>query len=392
MRVAFLTTHPIQYQTGWFRAMSEDPRLDLDILYCHNPTPQEQGSAGFGVPFTWDVPLFDGYRYRFLRNVSREPSTGTFFGLDTPELRRLIQNRRYDAVITNGWHYKSAWQAIVACWQAGIPILVRSDSHLCTARGRLKRTLKSLPYRSFISRLDGCLAVGQWSLNYFLHYGAQRSRIHIVPHVVSSAFESESSRLAARRREFREHWALGSADVVFLFAAKFTEEKRPLDFVRAVEFAARRNPRVAGLMVGDGPLRRTCEAVVCESGTPVRFTGFLNQSETVRAYMAADALVLPSHAETWGLVVNEAMTCGQPALVSDRVGCGPDLVQNGQTGFVFPFGDVEALSSLMLDLASCPGRLTSMGENARRKMLHYSIPAAVDAIVSALTLTVHSRQ
>ena len=82
-----------------------------------------------------------------------------------------------------------------------------------------------------------------------------------------------------------------------------------------------------------------------EHTLPVSFAGFLNQGEIPAAYAACDALVLPSdYGETWGLVVNEAMACGVPAVVSDAVGCGPDLVEEGQTGMIFPLGDIPALA------------------------------------------------
>src|SRR5215210_6829566 len=111
-RVAFVTSHPIQYHSGWFKAMASHPRFELEVLYCHNPAPGEHADAGFGVPFTWDVPLLDGYEYRFLKNVSNAPSVARFGGLDTPELGDLIRKNRYDAVVINGWHYKSAWQGM----------------------------------------------------------------------------------------------------------------------------------------------------------------------------------------------------------------------------------------------------------------------------------------
>ena len=99
---------------------------------------------------------------------------------------------------------------------------------------------------------------------------------------------------------------------------------------------------VQGLMVGDGPLRGVCEDFVRVNRAPIRFAGFLNQSQIVEAYVAADVLVLPSDGgETWGLVVNEAMACKRPCIVSDHVGCGPDLVAVGETGVIFPLGDVD---------------------------------------------------
>ena len=74
------------------------------------------------------------------------------------------------------------------------------------------------------------------------------------------------------------------------------------------------------------------------------FAGFQNQSELGRYYSAADCLILPSLTETWGLVVNEALQFGIPAIVSDKVGCHPDLIVEGKTGFVFPAGDDQRLA------------------------------------------------
>ena len=391
MRVAFLTSHPIQYHAGWFRALARESALELQVLYCQDSTPQDQANAGFGVPFAWDLPLLDGYDYRFLTNVATRPSTRTFSGLDTPELRSVIQQDRYDAVVINGWHYKSAWQGIRACWRSDVPVLVRSDSHLMTARHPVKKVLKAAPYRWFVPRLDACLAVGQWSSDYFLHYGARSDRVFVVPHAVDPSFESDSLSLAPRRTEFRERWGLKPHETVFLFAGKFIDKKRPLDFVRAIQRARERHPEIAGLMVGDGPLRASCERLAQKSNLPIRFAGFLNQSEIVHAYVAADALVLPSDGgETWGVVVNEAMSCGRACLVSDRVGSGPDLVVPGTTGFVFPLDDVEALSARMIDCASRPDQLLAMGASARKRISEYSVPAAVRRLTDAVSVVLAS--
>jgi glycosyltransferase involved in cell wall biosynthesis len=119
-------------------------------------------------------------------------------------------------------------------------------------------------------------------------------------------------------------------------------------------------------MVGDGPMRAECECAVREERVPVRFAGFLNQRAVAQAYVAADALVVPTSEETWGLVVNEAMSCGRGVLVSDGVGCAPDLVEPGSTGFVFPVGDVEALARMMMECASDRRAFQTLGANAKR--------------------------
>ena len=385
-RLAILTTHPIQYQAPWFRALAARRDLDIKVFFCHEATPKEQAAAGFGVEFAWDMPLLDGYPYQFLENVATRPNLGTFAGLDTPEVKNVIARKEYDAWLLCGWNYKSAWQAMRGCWQTGTPVMVRGDSNLHTPRHLLKRMLKWPVYRWLMPRFDACLAVGKWSEEYYLHYGVRRERVFFVPHTIDhSYFAQESRRLIPQRCELRKGWGLDNEAVVFLFAGKFIEKKRPMDFVRAVERAIRNRANVAGLMVGDGPLRQECENYVRLHKVPVCFTGFLNQSQIVRSYTAADALVLPSDGgETWGLVVNEAMSCGLPAILSDRVGSGPDLVKHGKTGAIFPLGDIRALAEVMAMYAKNFSSLKENGYNARQHIEGYSIRAAADNTVAAV--------
>lgn len=383
-KLAILATHPIQYQAPWFRAMAADPRLDLHVFYGHSATAADQANAGFGVKFEWDVPLLEGYRYSFLRNVAASPSVAAFSGIDTPEISGLIRQGSYDAVLVNGWNHKSSWQAIVGCWRSHTKVMVRGDSHLRTFRSGLKKMVKALPYRAFVSRLDACLAVGSWSREYYLHYGARPDRVFVVPHVVNESWLcAEAARLQPVRAALRREWGLEDRSTVFVFAGKLIAEKRVGDFIRALQRAANSGANVQGLIVGDGPLRADCESLGREGGV-VKFAGFLNQSEIAKAYVAADALVLPSEGETWGMVVNEAMWCGKPCIVSDQVGCGPDLVQPGKTGAAFPLGDVDTLARLMAEFAGNGALLTAMGVCCRQLIRRWSLQTAADGVVAAL--------
>jgi glycosyltransferase involved in cell wall biosynthesis len=323
------------------------PGLEINVFFGHRATPQEQAAAGFGVQFDWDIPLLEGYPHQFLNNVAKNPGLGSFSGIDTPEIKNIIERESYDAWLVCGWHFKGAWQAMRACRRTGTPLMVRGDSHLNTPRHRLKKALKWPFYHWFIPGLDACLAVGKWSTEYYLYYGARPDRVFLVPHTVDDDyFARESARLLPGRSQLRRCWDFDDQAVVFLFAGKFTEKKRPMDFVEAVARAARRDHRIRGLMVGDGPLRAACEEFVMRNNAPIRFAGFLNQSQIISAYVAADALVLPS-AETWGMVVNEAMSCGRPCILSDQVGAGPDMLTQDETGAIFPLGDPEALAKLL---------------------------------------------
>jgi glycosyltransferase involved in cell wall biosynthesis len=386
-----VATHPVQYQAPWYRALAALPGMQLEVLFGHEASQKDQADAGFGVPFNWDTPLLDGYPHRFLRNVASHPGLDRFGGIDTPEIASLIARSSYDAVIISGWHFKAAWQTMLACWRTGTPVMIRSDSHLYTGRSAVKRAIKAAAYRCWIPRLNGCLSVGTWSAEYFRRYGAAESRIFFVPHALDEQqFSTGLDHREPRRLEFRDKWRLDREATVYLFAGKFIPKKRPLDFIRAVALAARTGRNVQGLMVGDGPMLKECESVVEELGAPVLFTGFLNQSQIVDGYIASDALVLASDGgETWGLVAQEAMFCRRPCIVSDKVGCGPDLVTPGVTGDSFACGNVAALAEL-LAAYSQPDRLAAMGLAARERVSRYSIRTAVDGVLRALATVTSS--
>lgn len=380
---AYVITHPIQYYTPVLQHLAQAAPGQVDVLYCSGELESSHSRAGFGVEYRWDVPLLDGYRYRFLKNRAADPSTSSFWGLDNPELSRIIAGRAYSAVVVNGWHFKSAWRAIFACWAHRIPVLIRSDSHLRSA-GTLRKSAKWPLYRSFIPRLDGCLAAGSWSREYFENYGAKQHHIFTVPHCIDNRrFAQQTDLLRARREELRRQWNIPAGAIVFLFAGKFIAIKRPLDFVSAVGRCAAERPSVVGLMAGDGPLREQCEEQARSTGAPIRFAGFLNQTKIAEAYAVADAVVVPSAAETWGLVVNEAMASGLPCIVSDRVGCSPDVIARGITGDIHPMGDVAALSRVLAQYAESD-MLSAMGRNAKRKIESYSVQAAGDALLAAV--------
>jgi glycosyltransferase involved in cell wall biosynthesis len=384
-RVGLLATHPIQYYSPWYRALAR--LADLQVYYCHRQSGADHARTEFGVAFEWDLPLLDGYRSRFLPNRARRPDVTAFGGCDTPEIMSIIRRERFDAFVVIGWGFRSCWQAMAACWASGTPLLVRGDSHLLTPRSRLKRLFKEAAYRSFIPRFDAYLVVGERNRAYYRHYGADERRMFCTPHAVDNQFfGARADALRPARAALRASWGLPADAVVFLFAGKLVPRKRPHDFVLAIEAAARRNPRIYGLVAGDGLLRAELEALARERDIPVRFAGFLNQTEMPRAYSAADALVISSDAnETWGLVVNEALASGLPAIASDAVGCAPDLVLPGRTGEQYPLGDVAALAGVLAALAAEPGRLAALGRAASRHIQRFSVELAAAGTYAAIS-------
>lgn len=381
-RVAFLTTHPIQYQVPVFRLLSQREDLELEVLFCQIPDAEQQG-AEFGVAFQWDVPLLDGYPFHVLDNVAGQPSVTAFNGCDTPGLTRLFRQRGYDVVVINGWVVKSCLQGLRACRRLGIPCLVRGEANDLRARPWWKRSLQ----KRLVQRYSRCLAIGKANHDFYRARGVPESQLDWAPYCIENdRFSAAADQRASRRPGLRKRFGIAEDATCFLFSGKLIEKKHPVELLRAAAGAAARGARLHILMVGDGPLRGACEALLSDTAAtlPVTMTGFLNQSEIVDAYVASDCLVLPSDAgETWGLVTNEAMACGRPALVSDLAGCHPDLI-TAQTGEVIPFGDWDAWGAALRRWSQDSKRLAALGRTARQHIESYTPQIATDGIAAAV--------
>lgn len=155
-----------------------------------------------------------------------------------------------------------------------------------------------------------------------------------------------------------------------------------MDLVQAAVRLAAAGKGVELVVAGAGPLEGSLAEAARAGGVDGRFLGFVNQSKLPVVYASADAIVLPSTArETWGLVVNEAMACGIPAVVSDAVGCGPDLIQPGVTGAVAPLGDVPALAAGIDEVLAFDRHVTR--QRLAELMQIYSPARAADGLLEA---------
>lgn len=356
LRVAVVASHPVQYQAPWFRALGE--RCELHVFFAHRQTAEDQARAGYGVAFDWDVDVLGGYAHTFLVNRAKRPSVYLFRGCDTPEVGERLAAGGFDACIVCGWHLLSYWQAVWACRRRGIPVLVRGDSQLGSRRGAAKRAGKRALYPWMLRAFDGFLSPGQRHREYLRHYGVREERIHAVPHFVDvDRFRRGAA--AADRAAVRRDLGVAVGERLVLFVGRLVPFKRPLD---AIEAVARLGDEARGILVavaGAGPLADAIVRRAGELGVRLAMLGFRNQAALPALYAAADVLVLPSDAnETWGLVVNEAMACGLPAVVSDAVGCAPDLVDDGATGFRYPCGSVTAFAVAL-------GRAFLLADSAR---------------------------
>ena len=381
MRLAVVATHPIQYHAPWFRALVA-AGVDLHVLFSVLPDAAQQ-AAGFGRAFEWDVPLLEGYEWSVLDQLRRSPALGSFFGVANVGVGKALARLRPDAVVLTGWNAFPLMQALGAAVRLGLPTVLRGEANAL----RPRPPWKTLGHRALLAAYDAFVAIGRSNRDFYQQRGVPPERIVDGGYFVDEdLFLGLRERELPRRAELRRKWGIPDEAFCPLFVGKLQPKKRPLDFIVALGVVSRERPAgsVHGLVVGSGELEEEARRAARAGDVPMTFAGFLNQTEIGRAYAAADALVLPSDwGETWGLVVNEAMTFGLPAVVSDRVGCSPDLVSEGETGHVVPFGQVAALAEKLTALARDERSRQTMGRLARERVRAYSPARGARATLAA---------
>ena len=339
----------------------------------------EQQSTGFGQNFAWDIPLTDGYQWQQLDNKSDAPNLSGFSGIDCPTVYQVIKDHNPDAIILTGWHSKLLLQTLWAALRLNIKTIVRGDSNAIRPRRWYVRLLHAV----FLRRFDAFLTVGKSNRLFFLNNGINTNLLFSAPYFIENQRFIDGALIS---RTDSKKTTLTEAHFCFLFAGKLVNTKNIQELLTAFKMTHEHNNKCQLMIVGDGDLRPELEAFTQQHGLPVIFTGFVNQSVLPSTYSQGDCFVLSSDNEAWGLVVNEAMVCGLPAIVSNRVGACDDLIIEGQTGFMYPCGSPEALAQKMIYMVENRGIAKKMGQKAQQHILdNFGVKHTVQATLDALT-------
>jgi glycosyltransferase involved in cell wall biosynthesis len=347
-RLAVVDTNPVQYRVPLWRQIQRDGRIAIKVFYASRLGLEAAKVPGFGESWVWDIPLLDGYEHEFLNSAGLPllPKPGSDrYPLG---LKRRLERGRFDAVLVFGYVSAPALAGMVAGWRTRTPLILRGESHEHGATLSVRKRFKRLLLPPLLRHLDAFLAIGAWNREYWLGLGVPEDKIWVAPYSVDNdCFRQRLVEDPNRSQELRASWGAGPKDVVFLYCAKLSGVKAPEVLVEA--FARLLDlPGARLVMVGIGPMEAELKVRAGALGlSRIRWEGFVNQRDLPFYYRAADVFVLPSRFEPWGLVVNEALACGTPCIVSDVVGCGPDLVDARGTGLVFKRDDVDSLESAL---------------------------------------------
>lgn len=297
-------------------------------------------------------------------------------------MSKALLQAQPDVIVCGGYNYPAAWQAALWSRRKRIPFLLWIESTAKDARGST-RWAESLKAR-FLSYCTAFVAAGESSRDYLLALGMRNDVVFTAPNAVDiEFFASRSNAVRQECEKIRSSLHLPSRYI--LSVGRLVREKGVFDLLQAyIRLPATMRSEIGLVFAGSGKaepeLRKLADQV--EPGQ-IQFRGFCQREQLPQLYALADIFVLATHSDPWGLVVNEAMSCGLPIVCSEVAGCAPDLVRDGWNGRVVPPRDPDALAAALIQLGGDPTLVKRMGERSGQRISRYSPQACADGIAKA---------
>jgi len=374
-RIALITEIVAPYRIPVFNALAQHDNIDLHVVFLAETDPELRQWAIYRDEINFSHEILPSWRVR----------AGKMNWLLNRGIRSALNRNHPDVIICGGYNYVSSWTALLWARRRRVPFILWSESNAYDRRRGYAWVEFLKAY--FLGRCNGFAVPGRASLDYLRSLGAPADRIFIAPNAVDNCFflrESEQ----ARRQSDALRLQLNLPQRYILFVGRLVREKGVFDLLEAyAKLSGKLRSEVGLVFAGDGTAKQRLieQAEDIQPGT-VFLCGFAQREQLARYYGLAEALVLPTHSDPWGLVVNEGMACGLPIVVSNVAGCAADLVQDGWNGFVVRPGDSGELCTAISSLIEDPERRRRMGERSTERIQQYSPDACAAGLMSAVSV------
>ena len=386
-KLVILETHPVQYHAPVYQKLAK-MAVDLEVVYGSDFSVRGYKDKEFGANFAWDKDLTAGTKCRFL-----EPEAGSYGEVIGKGIGQALDEIRPQAALLCGYNHPFDRAAFQECRTRGIPILLRAETtDHAVRRGWLKSRIRDWRLRVIYRECAILLPIGKRSREHYRRLRVPEEKMVDSPYCVDEAsFLWDESARARLRAEQRTRMGIGDREEGIeggtkwiLFSGKLVWRKGPDLLVETAGRLRKEGMDIGLVFCGSGEMEPELRMRCKELEVPAVFLGFVNQSGLSAVYHACDLFCLPSReGETWGLVINEALLHGLPVVVSETVGCAPDLVVSDECGEIFQTGKVEALAIGIKNVIQ-KGLSLELRENCRKAVEPYSTGKAAEGISRAL--------
>jgi len=360
-RLVILTEIISPYRIPLFNALAQNAEVDLHVIFLAETDPdlRQWQIHKEGIEFSYQI--LRSWRRRF----------GRYNALLNRGVGRTLAEAAPDVILCGGYNYVASWQALFWARAYNVPFFLWSESNVQDLRRG--HVVVELLKTKFLRRCSGFVVPGQSALEYLRIQKVEERTVFVAPNAVDNDFFAAAA-AAAKRDAARWRRELDLPERYFLFVGRVVREKGVFELLSAyAKLEESMRQQVGLVLVGDGACRPQLELQAASiSPGVVRFAGFAQQGQLATHYALAEMLILPTYTDTWGLVVNEAMACGLPVIVSKVAGCAADLVKENWNGLLVEPRDVSSLTSAMRSLADRPDLRATMGANSMQHISRYS--------------------
>lgn len=292
---------------------------------------------------------------------------------------KLVKQHKIDVLVLNGWYGLFAWWLVLIKKWLGCKIVMVSDS----VHWDFPRTmLKELPKKMLMKGVDAGFVAGAPQAEYLRSLGVPADRLTTGNDVVDNQLYAH---IPSRSVPVNRTLVIGTA-------ARLIPKKNLAAAMKALATVVHQEPdiKLEWRLAGRGPLEQELQQLAQELSAPVVFRGFVGYYDMPGFYAELDLYWQPSLSEPWGLVVNEAMASGLPVVVSDRCGCGPDLV-TAETGWIHGLSHEDMVSGLTTALKAHL-QWPEMGRQARNLIGNWNDNRYADGLLQACFLATGHRE
>jgi glycosyltransferase involved in cell wall biosynthesis len=297
-------------------------------------------------------------------------------------LRGALEEASPQTIVCGGYNYPSSWIALWWARRRKVRFVLWTESNQRDKRSG--RAVVEWLKRYFVGSCDGFVVPGRSSHAYLRSLGVSARSIVTAPNAADSPLFAALAEEARRHdAEFRTRFGLPQRFI--LFVGRLVPEKGVFDLIHAyAKLGSDLRSEVGLVFVGNGVSRETLSKLAkpIDPGT-ICLPGFVHREDLAGFYALAEACVLPTHSDTWGLVVNEAMACGIPIVVAEVAGCVADLVEDGWNGFVVPPSEPDRLCAAISVLLRDPETARQMGRHSAERIQTYSPQACANGLAEA---------
>jgi glycosyltransferase involved in cell wall biosynthesis len=383
-QLRILSSHPVQYHVPFFQRIASEG-VEIEVGYYHQGTAgRVSHDAGFGIDINWDIDLLSGYSYKIFLEDTPNYRLSEQLKLVHPMVSWALKNRQIPLLIM-GWFSELIWLIWLLRILLHAPVIMMCETTPLSFAAASKPRWRIMLLNWLLQHTTANLYIGSRNRDFLLASGVSARVLFPAPYSIDNdRFAAEADRLLPQRRELCRRFGLDPALPTLLFCGKLIGKKRPLQLLDAY-LSAGLADRAQLVYVGEGELRSELEHQIQTLGLQhVHLLGFFNQNDMPLAYVLGELLCLISEpTETWGLVVNEALACGRPVIVSTTVGCGPDLVEI-ENGWVTQLNDHQRLTETLLLALDRREEWTNMGKAGRTRVSKNTFSEMAAGAVSAL--------